>query len=118
MEYKVTRAKQIFEVNNEKCLNYYWLFNVQFKDEIGTIARAKFILWDDIEDICDYYTDEDAEEYVSVNKTQIREYMLDRAYSTLSSYFGWNGENKKLISQINWDDFNQFCKKTIDDYND
>ena len=118
MQYKVTKASQIFEVNNDMCHNYYWLFYVKFTDGTHKV-NMKFVLWDSLEDICEYFYDEDdEEEFAGVTKGQIREYMLERAYTTIDSYIGYDVENKTLNDCIDkLKAFRTFCNKTIDDYN-
>ena len=117
MQYKVTKASQIFEVNNDKCHNYYWLFYVKFTDGTHKV-NMKFVLWDSLEDICEYFTDEDAEEYVGVTKKQIREFMLEKAYTTIESQIGYNVENQTLNDCLDkLKSFREFCNETIEEYN-
>lgn len=120
MKIEITKQRLLREVNNSMCHNFYWLFNVRFTCPVtNRVARAKFVLWDDIESICEYFTDEDAEEYVSVSKAQIKGYGKERAWSTVLSYFGWQDEDKALADypQKLWDEFVEFCNKSIEDYN-
>ena len=78
----------------------------------------KFVLWDSLEDICEYFTDEDAEEYVGVTKKQIREFMLEKAYTTIESQIGYNVENQTLNDCLDkLKSFQAFCNKTIEEYN-
>lgn len=125
MEFKVTKASQIFEVNNDMCHNYYWLFYVKFTDGTHKV-NMKFVLWDSLEDICEYFDDEEEEEetagvpkeFAGVTKKQIREYMLERAYATIDAYFRFDTENKTLNDCLDkLKSFRAFCNKTIEEYN-
>lgn len=118
MEYKVTKASQIFETNNDMTHNYYWLFYVKFTDGKHKVDM-NFVLWDSFEDICEYFDDEeDEEETTGVTKEQIREYMLERAYTTIELYVGYNVKNQSLNDCLDkLKSFQAFCNKTIEEYN-
>ena len=83
MEIKITKRIKLYDVNSEKCHNYYYGFEGRiYNDEQTKYKRFAFVVWFDIfdlqeayecEDICDddilMYADELADYYFGLIKS-------------------------------------------------
>lgn len=103
---ELTKHQKICEVNNSMCHNFYYLQHGRIYNADRThFRRFKFVLWFDINDVCDYF-DKDI-----VTRQEIAQYATET---------GWNYCESKLNLIGSFDDYREFydwCNKTINDYN-
>ena len=104
---ELTKLEKILEVNNSMCHNYYYLQHGRIYNADKTqFRRFKFVEWDDIESICEYY-DKDF-----VTNAEIRRYIGECAWETCDAQADY------LIKSF--DDcqaFYDWCNKTIERFN-
>ena len=103
MKKRITKMSLIKEVDNEMCHNYYYVVNGRVYNKDGTrYKKIKFILWNDIESICDYLGS------ACVTRQEIKDCFLENAYNFIE------------CNDCDFDNFEPFmavCNATIDDYN-
>ena len=103
MDVKITQRRLVWEVNNDKCHNYYYLVLGRFYNEDHTRYRKfKFVEWFDIFDVMEYH-DKD-----SVTKSDILEMLNAHIDSRLSLIKGYD----------DCKEFYNSCNISIAHYND
>lgn len=105
MEIKITKRKQIYEIKNDMCWNFYWLYNGRIISDDGKcFRRFKFVVSFDIFDVMEFY-DEDMN--TPVSKSDMKNYADELAFS-MTSY---------IKSFDDYQDFYDICKNSIEKYN-
>lgn len=104
---ELTRLEKIWEVDTSMCHNYYYLQHGRIYNADKTeFRRFKFVVWNDIENICEYY-----DKYFVTNE-EIKRYMGEYAWETCDV------EADYLIKS--YDDcqaFYDWCNETIKEFN-
>lgn len=105
IDFKITKKQKLYEVNNEKCHNYYYLICGRIYNENKTrYRRFKFVEWFDIFDMQEYY------EKDFIYKEDIKNYVDDLSFSYLDSIKSY--DNEKSLKE-----FYNYCNETIENYN-
>lgn len=105
VDFKYTKINKIYEVNNDMCHNYYYIYYGKIYNKDHTRYRKfKYVDWFDIFDVCEY------EEKEYATKNDIHNYAISI-------------ENSYLLDIKDYDDveglkkFYNFCNETINNYN-
>lgn len=109
VDYKITKVHKLYEVNNEKCHNYYYLiYGRIYNKEKTKYRKFKFVVWFDIFDLQEYF------EKDIIYKEDIKNYVDDLIFSTVYSYLHnmKNYDNEKGLKE-----FYNYCNETIINYN-
>lgn len=105
VKYEYTKISKIYEVNNDMCHNYYYIYYGRIYNEEHTRYRKfKYIEWFDIFDVQEFFE----KDYIT--KDDIREYALNIENSYLYSIKDYNDKNGLK-------DFYNYCNETIKNYN-
>lgn len=103
---ELTTHKKIHEVNNDMCHNYYYVQHGRIYNADRTcFRRFRFILWFDINDICEYFDTDVA------TKQEISQYVTECGISHCDN-------RQHLIKSFNeYHAFYDWCNETIKHYN-
>lgn len=103
---ELTTHKKIHEVNNDMCHNYYYVQHGRIHNADHTrFRRFRFIVWFDINDICEYFDKE------MVTQKDISEYANEVGWNCCDTY-------GHLIKSFNdYQQFYNWCNETINQYN-
>ena len=105
VDYEYTKINKIYEVNNDMCHNYYYIFYGRIYNKEHTRYRKfKYVEWFDIFDLQEYY------EKDFITKEEIRNYAITLENSYLLAIRDYN-DTKHLK------EFYQFCRGSIENYN-
>lgn len=109
MDFEITKKQKLYEVNNEKCHNYYYLIYGKLYNENKTRYRKfKFVEWFDIFDMQEYF------EKDFITNTEIKAYVNNLTNSIGCSYID---DIKSYNDKEGLKEFYNYCNKTIEDYN-
>lgn len=109
VDYKITKVHKLYEVNNEKCHNYYYLIYGKIYNENKTRYRKfKFVEWFDIFDMQEYY------EKDFITNTEIKAYVNNLIDSIGCSYID---DIKNYNDEKGLKEFYNYCNDTIKNYN-
>jgi hypothetical protein len=102
METIITKQVKLYEVNNDKCHNYYYGFYGRIINTDKTrYKKFRFVVSFDIFDVLEYYEKE------LVSNREKRMYAKELAYSMLDAIQDYD----------NCKEFYRLCNETIDNYN-
>lgn len=109
VNFEITKKQKLYEVNNEKCHNYYYLIYGKIYNENKTRYRKfKFVEWFDIFDMQEYY------EKDFITNTEIKAYVNNLIDSIGCSYLC---DVKSYNDEKGLKDFYNYCNETIKNYN-
>ena len=98
-----------YEVNNDKCHNFYFLATVRIWTERNTYFRRRFMVWFDTDDLADWYTDKER-----FSKADIKAFARELAWNFVASLSVKTGSVTKESLQK----FTADCAETIYRFND
>ena len=105
MRIEYTKINKLYEVNNDMCHNYYYIYYGRIYNKEHTKYRKfKYIEWFDLFDVQEYFE----KDYVT--KDDIRDYALSLENSYLMTIKDFN--DVKGLKE-----FYNFCKESIENYN-
>lgn len=96
-----------YEVNNDKCHNYYWLVKVRIWTGRNTFFRRRFVVWFDSEDIYEHY-----EGQVRITQADVKEYAKELAWGFMD-----NLPHKGEVTYNTLQPFTEECNETIRHFN-
>lgn len=109
MDFEITKKQKLYEVNNEKCHNYYYLIYGKIYNENKTRYRKfKFVVWFDIFDLQEYF------ERDIIYKEDIKNYVDNLIFNISFSYLN---NIKSYDNKNDLKEFYNYCNETIKDYN-
>ena len=105
MKIEYTKINKLYEVNNDMCHNYYYIYYGRIYNKEHTRYRKfKYIEWFDIFDLQEYYD----KDYIT--KEDIRNYALTLENGYLLSIKDYN--DKESLKE-----FYNYCNESIENYN-
>lgn len=109
VNFEITKKQKLYEVNNDKCHNYYYLIYGRIYNENKTkYRRFKFVEWFDIFDLQEYY------EKDFITNTEIKTYIDNLTNSISCSYVD---DIKDYDDEKGLKEFYNYCNETIGNYN-
>ena len=96
-----------YEVNNDKCHNYYWLVKVRIWTGRNTFFRRRFVVWFDSEELAEHYEDKKR-----ITQANVKEYAREIAWSFLCRL-----PTKGEVTYNALQPFSDECNETIRHFN-